>query len=174
MAVTKLSLPNVRFEMFFDRADVLNRLDKKKRSALNYVGGSGRQTIQRSMRKGGKSGITSKPGEPPRAQLGTLRKLTLYGYDDRSESVVIGPLPFARKHGGGNVPLKLEYGGRVTGLLRFKRRKPIKNKRGQVSKYYFRKRTYSLRPRPFIGEKSVNYPIIMAKFRDIIRDRGLL
>ena len=57
---------------------------------------------------------TSRPGQPPFAHEGSLRRMVLFGYDPRTESVVVGPVGFRQ----GNAPSVLEFGGRATVVRR--------------------------------------------------------
>jgi len=52
---------------------------------------------------------SSKPGEPPRSQVGTLRRFLFYGYDSRSEAVVVGPAKTTADDQ--DAPSTLEFGG---------------------------------------------------------------
>tara|TARA_R100000808_G_scaffold21207_1_gene45849 strand:- start:44 stop:568 length:525 start_codon:yes stop_codon:yes gene_type:complete len=55
---------------------------------------------------------SSRPGEPPRSQVGTLRKFLFFAYDAGSESVVVGP---ARVRSDDHTaPSTLEFGGSTT------------------------------------------------------------
>ena len=52
----------------------------------------------------------SKPGEPPRSIVGTLKRLIFFAYDARQKGVVIGPIPTGQKTGA---PRVLEEGGTI-------------------------------------------------------------
>ena len=54
---------------------------------------------------------SSKPGESPRSQTGLLKRFIFFGYDQATDTVVIGP---AKLGGRKNAPEVLEYGGHVT------------------------------------------------------------
>ncbi|HBJ34225.1 MAG TPA: hypothetical protein DDZ51_05555 [Planctomycetaceae bacterium] len=66
--------------------------------------------------------IVSRPGQPPRMHTSGNRnlKLILFAWDDRSKSVVVGPMLF-KTTSGVKVTEVLEHGGRT--VIRDKRRK---------------------------------------------------
>jgi len=97
--------------LFFDRPTVRRAVDPAKRRALSRGGAFVRQRAKTSMRR--RRG-TSRPGRPPYAHEGSLRRLIFFGYDRRTESVVVGPVGFRR----GDVPNVLEFGGRTTVVRR--------------------------------------------------------
>lgn len=61
-----------------------------------------------SIRKRKKS---SEPGKPPSSHTGLLKKFIFFSYDERSDSVVIGPVPMAKSDG--KTLKTLEFGGRI-------------------------------------------------------------
>ncbi len=93
-------------DLFFDREVVRRAVDRARRSALSRAGAFIRQTAKTSIRprKG-----TSRPGDPPFSHEGSLRKLILFGYDPRTDSVVVGPVAFREAV----APNALEFGGDV-------------------------------------------------------------
>lgn len=93
---------------FFDKAAVLSKVDPAKARALSRFGAFVRQRARSSIRT--RKGI-SPPGSPPYSHVGTLKKSILFGYDQKADTVVIGPLPAGR---GGIGALALERGGRVS------------------------------------------------------------
>ncbi len=101
--------------MFFDRPKVIRAVERGKRQALSKGGAFVRQAARTSIRprKG-----TSSPGRPPFSHEGSLRRLILFGYDARSDSVVVGPVGFKRS----TAPNVLEFGGTTTILRRQKGR----------------------------------------------------
>jgi hypothetical protein len=54
---------------------------------------------------------SSKPGQPPRSQLGILRRFILFGYDTEARSVVVGPARLNGVKGGPDALSALEEGG---------------------------------------------------------------
>jgi hypothetical protein len=93
---------------FFDRAAVINAVDRTTRQVLSKFGAFVRQRAKTSIRK--RKG-TSPPGRPPYSHVGLLRKLIEFGYDADTKSVVIGPKLSSRPTGA---PKTLEYGGTAT------------------------------------------------------------
>jgi hypothetical protein len=93
--------------VFFDRPKVIKAVDRAKRQALSKGGAFIRQSAKTSIRprKG-----TSKPGSPPFSHEGSLRRLILFGYDERTDSVVVGPVGFRKS----TAPNVLEFGGTTT------------------------------------------------------------
>ena len=94
-------------DVFFDRAAVVSAVDAAKRKVLSKAGAFIRQAAKTSIRK--RKG-TSRPGQPPFSHEGSLRKRIYFGYDRKSDSVVIGPVGFTRSV----APHVLEYGGTTT------------------------------------------------------------
>jgi hypothetical protein len=97
---------------FLDRKTVTRKVDRKKIRVLMKQGAFVRRTARSSM-----PGPTKKrkppssPGEPPRAQVGTLKKFIFFKYDSGTESVVVGP---ARVRADDqDAPRTLEFGGMV-------------------------------------------------------------
>lgn len=93
--------------MFFDRAKIIRAVSRAKRQVLSKAGAFIRQRARSSIRK--RKG-TSRPGEPPSSHTGLLRRFILFGYDRRSDSVVVGAVGFRRS----TAPNVLEFGGRTT------------------------------------------------------------
>ena len=91
--------------IFFDRPAIKRAVNKAQRSVLSRAGAFIRQTAKTSLRK--RKG-TAPPGGAPYSHTGLLRKFLLFGYDPRSESVVVGPGKLAKP---GSAPHTLEYGG---------------------------------------------------------------
>lgn len=91
--------------MFFDRAEVLAKLDKRAVKALSKFGAFVRTRSRTSIRK--RKG-RSPAGSPPFSHVGTLRNAILFAYDPDSRSVVIGPHQAGHSGVGARV---LEEGG---------------------------------------------------------------
>lgn len=127
---------HVDFSMFVDRPGVMKRVERKRLRVLARTGGFARQAMKRQMRPAGKKGKSSRPGEPPRTIVGTIRDLILFGVD--GEEVVIGPklnktTKGNRLLGKASVPQLLNEGGRESLLY----------PNGQ-------RETVSYEPRPFV------------------------
>lgn len=109
---------NVKMSYFFDRPAVVKALNNKERRVMSRTGAIVRGAMRRSIgRSGGKKGIKSKPGEPPRRQkLGLLHSRTFFSYDPDAHSVVVGPeyLGKSKSKSVQPVPAVLEFGGSVT------------------------------------------------------------
>lgn len=93
--------------LFFDRPAVARAVDRAKRVVLSRAGAFIRQRSRTSIRP--RKGSAS-PGTPPHSHEGSLRRLILFGYDPRSDSVVVGPVGFRRSV----APRVLEFGGKTT------------------------------------------------------------
>jgi hypothetical protein len=91
-----LRTPTITFDLFFDRPAVTSRLDNYRRRVLIRQGGYARTVMRQNQRSGGKKGVSSRPGEFPRAQEGSIKRLTFFAYDQVSDTAVVGPLAFAR------------------------------------------------------------------------------
>jgi hypothetical protein len=114
---------NIR-NFFFDRAVVINAMDKASVQALSKGGAFIMRAARTSMRwrtgtnkkgearfgRGRKPKPASPPGAPPFAwkEQGQLRRLLFFFYDPRTKSVVVGPQKFGD---GGVVPGLHEFGG---------------------------------------------------------------
>jgi hypothetical protein len=93
---------------FFDRKAVMDKVSPAKRRFASRFGAFVRTRARSSLRtrKG-----TSLPGNPPFSHVGTLKKSILFGYDEQTNSVVIGPL---RRNDGVQGARILEKGGDTT------------------------------------------------------------
>ena len=91
-------------DMFFDRHVVMAAVDNAKRKVLSKAGAFIRTAAKTSIRK--RKG-SAPPGAPPHSHEGSLRRLTLFGYDKPNDSVVVGPVGFKKRE----APSVLEYGG---------------------------------------------------------------
>jgi hypothetical protein len=110
---------------FLDRERVIARIGRAAAQTLAKAGAFIRRTAKGKIRY---AKSVSKPGGPPHAhesQKGgkdsPLRELLYFAYDERSNSVVVGPTPF---RGPAIVPRTLEMGGTVAG-----RRNPLRRVR---------------------------------------------
>lgn len=112
---------------FFDRALVRQKVATAERKVLSRFGAFVRQRARSSIKT--RSG-TSRPGTPPHAHVGLLRKFILFAYDAERQSVVIGPMLL---RSGVSAPRLLEHGGET--MLTTKRER----------------RRARYRPRPFMG-----------------------
>lgn len=98
---------------FFDRKAVVDKVGQAGKRVLSRFGAFVRRRAQTSIRK--RKGIST-PGGPPHSHAPhLLRKFLFFAYDQRRESVVIGPAKLNRVVSR-NAPEALEYGGRSTVL----------------------------------------------------------
>lgn len=98
---------DVKFSMFFDRAGVQRKVKDGTKSVLAKAGAFVRQRAKTSIRKRRRIATA---GSPPSSHAGQLRDLLLFGYDERTSSVVVGPQLF-RHRSNSTVPGLLEFGG---------------------------------------------------------------
>jgi hypothetical protein len=103
---------------FFDRRKVISALEKGKRAALSKAGAFVMRRARSSIRVRRKP---SKPGSPPshHSEKGSLSLKTIwFYYDDRRDSVVVGPIKFNQKISAVQpsltLPSLMEYGGTAT------------------------------------------------------------
>jgi len=162
---------------FFDRPAVLAATSKAERRVSNRFGATVRKIARRSMKKVGKrrrqraaelrrrgrstQGVdSSKPGQPPRVHVGTLKKLIFYSFDFRRHSVVIGPTQSGR---GTGAPDILEHGGTTTIRVPERRRG---GRRRLV------KKRVRIAPRPFMQPAfDKTRPELSQLWKDVIRRR---
>lgn len=121
--------------LFFDRAKVVDALDKASRRALSKAGAFIRQRAKTSIRPRKRSSL---PGQPPHSHTGLLRQLILFGYDPGTRSVVVGPAKINRSTGAPHV---LEFGGRTV-------IETYRHRRGRVQKV---RRQVTIEARPYMG-----------------------
>lgn len=91
---------------FFDRAAVMNAVNKAKMKALRHGGGLVRKIARNSMDK---RAAAARPGQPPSAHIASQfgLKNILFAYDKSRDSVVVGPIAFGAKT---HVPPGMEFG----------------------------------------------------------------
>lgn len=121
--------------LFFDRAKVVDALDRATRRALARIGAFIRQRAKTSIRS--RKG-SAPPGQPPHAHTGLLRRFILFGYDPATRSVVIGPAKLNRSTAA---PSVLEFGGQTTV-------ESYRSRRGQVRRV---RRRVTVEARPYMG-----------------------
>ena len=86
----------ISFDMFFDRPAIVSKLDDYRRRVMIKQGAYARGVLQKNQRYGGASGKSSNKGEFPQAQEGSIRRLSVFAYDDLTDSTVVGPIGFGR------------------------------------------------------------------------------
>jgi hypothetical protein len=104
---------NFKYSMFFDRKAVMRKLDRARRKVLSKFGAFVRTRARTSIKTRKK---TANPGGPPSSHAGWLKRLIFFGYDQESDTVVIGPKFFKTKgQRPGKLPTELlEQGGEST------------------------------------------------------------
>lgn len=95
----------------FDDRRIHKFLDKKEVAGLNRYGATVAMYARRSMRYAKPGVPAARPGQPPKARRGTIRKMMRYAFDVNTRSVVAGPELFTPASGA---PEVLEYGGYST------------------------------------------------------------
>lgn len=133
---------------FFDKETVTKRLKDGTKKALSKIGSYVRTDARSSIKSVGKrakakqsiafkagktdsASVVSKPGSPPLSHNGLLKKI-FFAYDEKANSVVVGPIKLNAKSSG-IAPGLLERGGSVDKKLK---------KRTVVAVY---------KPRPYMG-----------------------
>lgn len=86
-------------------------MDRARVRALSKIGAFIRRSARSSIRKVGKKGTPSNPGQPPKSRTGLLRDFIQFAYDPATKSVVVGPEKLNRPS---FAPPTLEYGGSYT------------------------------------------------------------
>ncbi len=138
-------------QLFFDRQRVQRAVDSARRRVLSQAGAFIRQAAKTSIRKRKRP---APPGHPPHSHVGLLRRFILFGYDRQTDSVVVGPVGFAKS----NVPHVLEFGGvtitRQPKLIPVERSAPSKRRRRSAKTKWVRvpagaRLVYE--PRPYMG-----------------------
>lgn len=110
---------------FFDQAGLIRKSDAMQRKALSKFGAFVRKRMRQSIRRRKKS---ANPGEPPSAHGSNLKQI-FFAWDDSKRSVVVGPIIFSVRDGGGKAPGLLERGGeRIS-----------RTKRGKSRRLHYRK-----------------------------------
>ena len=101
-------------KVFLDRQRVIDRIGRAAAKTLAKAGAFIRRTAKGKIRY---AKSPSKPGSPPHGHRGKygqspLRELIYFAFDERTNSLVVGPTPFG---GLSDVPRKLELGGTLSG-----------------------------------------------------------
>ena len=105
-------------KLFFESEKTRRFLDRKRRKALMKSGAFVRRTAQFSMKS--RKRKSSQPGQPPhKRNRKLLSKLLFFSYDERTDSVVIGPIIFDQSTTEG-LPKLMEKGGTVTHVTVYK------------------------------------------------------
>ena len=154
---------------FFDSDFVKSKVDKATRDVLSKIGSFIWKRAKSSMKPPGKSAKTqiSKPGKPPRYHTRLLKDKIFFSYEERTRSVVIGPIALNLKESG--IPALLEEGGTVT---RRKRKRAFKTRKGKRV-FELQKAesvAFSYAARPYMGPaKEKELPKLPAMWRNSVR-----
>lgn len=148
---------------FFDVPRVIKAMDETSRRGLSKAGAFVRRTAKGLIRKVGKSGKPSQPGNPPKSRTGVLRDFIFFAWDPSARSVVIGPAKTnqvffngAGQPVKGTVPEVLEYGGSI-GILEWflpsqqKWTRADLRSRRKIDERQTRIRTVKIEARPYMG-----------------------
>ena len=123
--------------VFFDGDEINKRKDKEKVKALMAAGAFVRTIAKRSIKKGGKKGKVSSPGQPPRRHVTPGINTIFFVHEKTRDSVIVGPVKF--QSGGTKILQTLEGGGSIKAI----RTNPkTKKKESKVMK---------IKPRPFMA-----------------------
>ena len=101
---------SVNYSMFFDRPKVMRAVRDGSKSVYARFGAFIRTSARSSIRQRKR---VAAAGSPPSSHDGRLRDFIFFGYDDRTETTVVGPALFKRQ--SPTAPNLLEFGGQVQG-----------------------------------------------------------
>ena len=135
----------VAFSQFFDRAEIIKKVDKKNAAAMNHIGAFTRKVARNSIERTTSTTLTSPPGKPVRSPTGIFKRTIFYEYDTRKEVMIAGPkkIPkLSKVRSAKTTPQLLEEGGRATAkkdLFRRVRARKVKRRRrkGEVRRKKF-------------------------------------
>lgn len=132
---------------FFDQR-VVKSFRNAAYTIMSRFGAFVRRDVRRSLRRTGtRTQPASRPGQPPFSPTDTLRKWILFAWDDREQSVTVGPhkLNIVHFRGDGEpvrgtVPETLEEGGTIK-ILEALYRVPVGTRRGRNARGRFARET---------------------------------
>lgn len=114
---------NTAKSFFFDAPRVLASVDQATARNLSLAGSYVRKAARGLIRKVGKKGKPSNPGQPPKSRTGVLKDFLFFAYEPSRRTVVVGPAKtnqvFFKRSGkpiSGTAPEVLEYGGEISVL----------------------------------------------------------
>jgi hypothetical protein len=164
---------NVKMSSFFDRRGIAERMGKKERKVLIGAGAFGRTAVKRSIRKAPKKKqITS---GPPRFHVRgreSLKDRIFFGYDVRSNSVVVGPELFNAGGGGKGGSLNYRLSGGINTVPELLEKGGVRTVFGRGRGRNFRgakritRQTY--RPRPYVGPQTASFKTAADKLADLM------
>jgi len=103
--------------VFFNHKSIKKYTDRRTARFLSKFGAFVRRSAKSSIKPGGKSNKTSKPGEPPRSHTKALKSGIFFAYNKYNDSVIIGPVIVPTKYGGADALNALEEGGHIMGMI---------------------------------------------------------
>lgn len=115
--VNKAKLKNLTKQGAYVRTAARSSIRKARMKKVGEMTSDERRSYERRVVANKRAGLpkpkrpkaSSRPGEPPRSQVGTLRKFLFFSFDPRSESVVVGPARTTADDQ--DAPRTLEFGG---------------------------------------------------------------
>lgn len=170
-------------QFFLDRAEVQRRVGVARIRALSRQGAFLRRRARTDVLRRRKS--VSSPGAAPsihsRSQVATLKNI-LFFYDDRTGTVVVGPVKLNQVNRGSSgsisVPSLLEFGGTVSideerriGSRGQWFRRDMRSQRKRSQREY-RTRRANYRPRPFMStalEREIQAGTIVQSWANTVR-----
>ena len=133
------------FENFFDRAKVIDAVDRKTAAAMSQIGAFTMRTARKSVKRSTSQTLISPPERPVRTHTGIYKKTIFFEYDKRKQVMICGPKKLPIKTSirpqGKTTPQMLEEGGTATPLrqqfVRVRNRGRGRRKRFRKSKKRF-------------------------------------
>lgn len=103
---------DIKVKQFFDRALIVDSMDRATRKGLSLAGKFIRDAARGLIRPGKNRDDKSTPGEPPKSHKGLLKKHIYYWgeFTKEIQHVLVGPAPL-RGGNRGEAPQTLEFGG---------------------------------------------------------------
>ena len=155
---------------FFDSAKVLRAVDRANRKNLSKAGAFVRTRARSSLRRRKKVSVA---GQPPsvhsRDTFATLKNI-LFGYDERTRGVVVGPV--AVNGNKDRVPELMEKGGHALrkGTYAIERTKRGRQKKKLTFQRIRNARSVHYEQRPFMGPALAReLPHILPLWRDSVK-----
>ena len=142
-------------KMFFDRPGVIKAMSEATHKALSKAGAFIMTTARGLIRKGKKPSLAGRPPHGHGAEL--LKKNIFFGFDERSQSMVAGPIRLNGRSAA-DIPRTLEVGGTTT----------IRPPRGRGAKAAPRKVTLAARPY-MVPSLNKNLPKLKWRFTGSLR-----
>ena len=164
--------------MFFDRTIVLDAVEAARRKTLSRGAAFIWKRAKSSIRSRKKSSL---PGRPPHSHTGILKRFLFFGYDDRTQTAVIGPAKVnqvsftaTRRVARSGPPEILEEGGSYQVLeVQYPSGKWYRadlRSRRRIAEMPQRWRTVTIEARPYMGPaKKAEEPKLAALWADSVK-----